>query len=144
VIQLSKSTLIVGVAALSLAAAASPALAKDKAPKLVHTHLTSKATKEKASQNDSFKATVVVRLRAKNTGLSSEPLELFKRAKGATKWADTGVGTTTDSAGAATFGFVQSDTKGQYRVAFAGDATYAASHSGMITIHKLKATTSAA
>jgi hypothetical protein len=129
---------------LSLVATASPVAAKDKAPKLEHTHLTLKATQAQSSQQGRYKAGVVATLRAKNAGLAAEPVELFQRVKGAAKWADTGVGATTDSTGAASFAFVQSDTKGQYRVEFAGDTTYAASHSGTITVHPLQATTSAA
>jgi hypothetical protein len=137
---LPRTALALGVTALSLAVAASPAAAKDKAPKLQHTHLTVKSTHEKVSGNNSFKATVVARLRAKQMGLAAEPVELFQRVKGgASKWVDTGAGATTDATGAASFAFVQSDTKGQYRVVFAGDSTYDGSHSGTITINKLQA-----
>lgn len=134
-------TLSVGtfsVAALTLAVAATPAMAKDHTPKLAHTHLTLKATQQKVTPNDKFKATVVATLRAKHDRLAGEPVELFQRAKGAS-WVDTGTGATTDPNGAASFSFTQGAAKQQYRVVFAGDATYHGSRSGAITIHKLKA-----
>jgi hypothetical protein len=140
--KMSKPIMTFGVAALSLAVAAGPAMAKDKTPKLAHTHLTVKAAQERVTKNDKFKATVVATLRAKKAGLADEPVELLQRDKGATKWVDTGTGATTDANGAASFAFIQAEAKQQYRVVFAGDATYAKSHSGTITIHKLKAATS--
>lgn len=137
--KMTKATMTFGVAALSLAVAAGPAVAKNTTPKLAHTHLTLKATQSHVTKNDHFKATVVAKLRAKKAGLAAESVELFQHAKGATKWVDTGTSAVTDTDGAATFTFVQTADKQQYRVVFAGDATYHASHSGSITINKLKA-----
>jgi hypothetical protein len=133
-------------AALTLVTMGTPAFgASHQASKkthLAHTHLTLHATQEKVTKNDKFKATVVAKLRSHKDGLAGEPVELFQRAKGATKWVDTSTGGTTDSNGAATFAFVQSESKQQYRVVFAGDSTYKGSHSGTITIKRSKATTS--
>lgn len=140
--RISKTGTILGVAALSMAAVAGPAAASGhgggKSPKLTHTHLTLKATQEKVTKNDKFKASVVAKLRAKKAGLADETVDLQQHAKGATKWVDTGKTDTTATDGTATFSFTQSATKEQYRVVFAGDATYAKSHSGTITIKKLK------
>jgi hypothetical protein len=124
---------------MSLAVSA-PALAAGhggKQPKLTHTHLTLKATQAKVAKNDKFKATVVATLRAKKAALPGETVDLAQRIKGAaTKWTDTGSTGTTAADGTVTFAFTQSATKQQYRVVFAGDATYAASHSGTITIKR--------
>jgi hypothetical protein len=105
---------------------------------LIHTHLTLHATKERVTKNQKFKATVVAKLRAHKAGVAGETVDLQQRHKGA-HWVDTGTTATTDSGGAATFSFVQAQTKEQYRVTFAGDATHRHSHSGTITISKVKA-----
>jgi hypothetical protein len=142
--RISTASIATGaVAALSLAVA-TPAFAGDhpKKPHLAHTHLTLRATHEKITKNDKFKATVVAKLRAHKQGLANESVELFQRDKGATKWVDTGTGATTDSDGAATFHFVQTESKQQYRVVFAGDPSNQKSHSGVITIKRSKATKS--
>jgi hypothetical protein len=109
------------------------------APKthLTHTHLTLHATMERVTKNQKFKATVVARLRAHKAGLVDETVDLQQRHKGA-KWVDTGTTATTDSTGAATFTFVQAQTKEQYRVTFAGDAAFRHSHSGTITISRVR------
>jgi hypothetical protein len=109
-----------------------------KGPHLTHTHLTLHATKEKVTKNQKFKATVVAKLRAHKAGVAGETVDIQQRQKGATKWVDTGTTATTDSTGAATFTFVQAQTKQQYRITFAGDATYRHSHSGTITINRVK------
>jgi hypothetical protein len=106
--------------------------------RLIHTHLTLHATKERVTKNQKFKATVVAKLRAHKAGVAGETVDLQQRHKGA-HWVDTGTTATTDSGGAATFSFVQAQTKEQYRVTFAGDATHRHSHSGTITISKVKA-----
>ncbi|MBV9485338.1 MAG: hypothetical protein JO246_04715 [Frankiaceae bacterium] len=140
--RIFKTGTILTAAAMSLAVGA-PALASGhpaKDPKLVHTHLTLKATQEKVNKNDKFKATVVAKLRAKKAGLAAETVSLQERSKGAdSKWSDTGVSGTTADDGTAAFTFTQSENKQQYRVVFAGDDTYAKSHSGNITIKRLKA-----
>jgi hypothetical protein len=105
---------------------------------LIHTHLTLHATKERVTKNQKFKATVVAKLRAHKAGVAGETVDLQQRHKGA-HWVDTGTTATTDSAGVATFSFLQAQTKEQYRVTFAGDATHRHSHSGTITISKVKA-----
>jgi hypothetical protein len=109
------------------------------APKghLTHTHLTLHATKERVTKNQKFKATVVARLRAHKAGIAGETVDLKQRHKGG-NWVDTGTTATTDSTGAATFTFVQAQTKEQYRVAFAGDTSFRHSHSGTITISRIK------
>jgi hypothetical protein len=144
--RISTASIATGAAAaLSLMAVATPAFAGDhptKKPHLTHTHLTLHATQEKVTKNDKFKATVVAKLRAHKQGLAGESVELFQRDKGATKWVDTGTGATTDSDGAATFKFVQTESKQKYRVVFAGDASNQKSHSGVITIKRSKATKS--
>jgi hypothetical protein len=133
-------------AALSLVAATVPAYAAGhqpvKKPHLAHTHLTLHATQQRVTKNDKFKATVVAKLRSHKQALAGENVELFQRNKGATKWVDTGVGDTTDAGGLATFHFVQTENKQQYRVSFAGDATHQKSHSGVITIKRIKPTRS--
>jgi hypothetical protein len=111
-----------------------------KGPHLIHTHLTLHATKEKVTKNQNFKATVVAKLRAHKAGVAGETVDLVQRQKGATKWVDTGTTAVTDSTGAATFTFVQAQTKEQYRITFAGDGAYRHSHSGTITISKIKPT----
>lgn len=134
-----------GITALSLVALAGPATASGhsgKSPKLTHTHLTLKATQERVTKNDKFKASVVAKLRAKKAGLSDETVGLSQRADGATKWLATGQTGTTAADGTVAFTFTQGVTKEQYRVVFAGDSTYHASHSGTITIKKLKSTKS--
>lgn len=132
------------VAAFSLVTVASPVSAAShnasKKPHLANTHLTLHATQEKVTKNDKFKATVVAKLRSHKNGLDGESVELFQRAKGAAKWVDTSTGGTTDSNGAVTFSFVQTESKQHYRVVFAGDSTYQRSHSGSITIKRSKAT----
>lgn len=133
---------LVGIAALGLAAIAGPAAASghgEKSAKLSATHLTVKATQEKVSKNDKFKASVVATLRSKKSDLANETVGLAERAQGATKWIATGQTATTATNGTVTFTFTQSTTKEQYRAIFAGDTTYAASHSGTITINKSKA-----
>jgi hypothetical protein len=128
-------------AALSLMAVGTPAFGAGhpvKQPHLAHTHLTLHATQEKVTKNDTFKATVVAKLRSHKQGLADESVELFQRDKGAAKWVDTGSGDTTDSNGAVTFQFVQTESKQQYRVVFGGDSTYQKSHSGTITIKRSK------
>jgi hypothetical protein len=131
------------VAALSLVALGAPAYGAShdasKKPHLANTHLTLRATQQKVTKNDKFKATVVAKLRSHKNGLAGENVELFQHAKGATKWVDTSTGGTTDSNGAVTFSFVQTESKQQYRVVFAGDSTYQRSHSGTITIKRSKA-----
>jgi hypothetical protein len=134
------------VAALSLVTVGTPAFGSAnhpaKKPHVAHTHLTLRSTQERVTKNDKFKATVVAKLRSHKQGLAGESVELFQRDKGATKWVDTGSGATTDTDGKATFSFVQSETKQQYRVVFAGDSSYQKSHSGNITIKRSKATKS--
>lgn len=119
-------------------AAAASAHPAPKGSHQVGTHLTLHATKERVTKNQKFKASVVARLRAHKAGLANETVDLQQRQKGATKWVDTGTTGTTDSTGAATFSFVQGQAKEQYRVVFAGDSTYRHSHSGTITITKLR------
>jgi hypothetical protein len=119
--------------------AAASAHPMPKGPHPIHTHLTLHATKEKVTKNQKFKATVVAKLRAHKAGVAGETVDLMQRQKGASKWVDTGTAATTDSSGAATFTFMQAQTKEQYRITFAGDATYRHSHSGTITISKTKA-----
>jgi hypothetical protein len=106
---------------------------------LAHTHITLRAAQEKMTKHNKFKATVVARLRSHKQGVAGENVELFQRTKGATKWVDAGIGSVTDSTGAATFHFVQTESKQKYRATFAGDATYQKSHSGVITIRRAKA-----
>jgi hypothetical protein len=136
-IKLSKPGAILCATAFSLAVSA-PALASAHT-QLTHTALTLKATQEKVTKTDKFKATVVAKLRAQHVGVANETVSLQLRTKGTTpKWTDTGTTGTTATDGTVSFTFVQGATKAQYRVAFAGDTTYAASHSGTITIHRLK------
>jgi hypothetical protein len=140
--RISKTGTFLCVTAMSLAVGA-PAMASGhgtKDPKLVHTHLTLKATQSKVTKNDKFKASVVAKLRAKKAALGAEPVGLQERTKGAdTKWSDTGVSGTTADDGTVAFTFTQGESKQQYRVVFAGDANYAKSHSGTITVKRLKA-----
>lgn len=141
--HLTKTATLASMTALSLAALAGPVAAAGhatKPAKLTHTHLTLKATQERVTKNDKFKATVVAKLRAKHSGLADETVSVDQRAMGATKWVDTGQTGTTAADGTVTFAFTQTANKQQYRVVFAGDETYSKSHSGTITIHKLKAT----
>lgn len=140
--RLTTSAVTAGtLAALSLCGLSNAALAAGQAPDkpghLTHTHLTLKATKEKVTRDHSFKATVAARLRAKHAPLAGEPVSLQERQKGAS-WSNTGTTATTDADGSASFSFVQSDKKEQYRVVFAGDTAYRHSHSGTITITRLK------
>ncbi len=141
--RISQAGTFLGTAALSLAAVAGPAAGAThtnaKPTKLVHTHLTLKATQERVTKNDKFKATVVAKLRARKAGLAGETVDLEQHAKGATKWVDTGLTGTTAADGTASFAFVQGATTVQYRVVFAGDSAYAKSHSGTVTIRKFKA-----
>jgi hypothetical protein len=131
-------------AALTLVTIGTPAYGAghlaNKKTHLAHTHLTLRATQERVTKNDKFKASVVAKLRSHKDGVAGESVELYQRAKGATKWVDTGTGGTTDSDGAATFTFVQSESNQHYRVVFAGDSTYKGSHSGSIAIKRSKAT----
>jgi hypothetical protein len=103
---------------------------------LTHTHLTLRATQTRVTKNDKFKASVVGTLRAHHAALANETVALDQRQQGHT-WVDTGQSATTDANGQVTFTFTQSATKQQYRLVFAGDATYAHSHSGTITIRKM-------
>jgi hypothetical protein len=135
----------IAAAAITLMATAAPALANGhgggggKAPKLIHTHLTLKAAQQKAAKSDKFKDAAVAKLRAKHAGLSGETVDLVQRVKGgSTKWVDTGQTATTTSDGTAAFTFTQTATKQQFRVVFAGDSTYAPSHSGTITVKRAK------
>ena len=137
--KLSKPGTILCVTALSLAVSAPAVASAHGHTGLTHTAITLKATQEKVTKNDKFKATVVAKLRAGHAGVASETVSLQLRTKGTTpKWTDTGTTGTTATDGTVSFTFVQGATKAQYRVAFAGDTTYAASHSGTITIHRLK------
>ena len=137
--KLSKPGTILCVTALSLAVSAPAVASAHGHTGLTHTAITLKATQEKVTKNDKFKATVVAKLRARNAGLASETVSLQLRTKGTTaKWTDTGMTGTTATNGSVSFTFTQSSTKQQYRVSFAGDSTYAASHSGTITIKRLK------
>ena len=143
--RISTISVAAGTAAALTLAVGPAAFAADhptKKPHLAHTHLTLHATQEKVTKNDKFKATVVAKLRSHKQGLADESVELFQRDKGVHKWTDTGSGATTDSNGAATFQFVQTESKQQYRVVFAGDSSYQKSHSGAITIKRSKATKS--
>jgi hypothetical protein len=139
-IKLSKPGTVLCVTALSLAVSA-PAVASAHTGHagLKHTALTLKATQEKVTKNDKFKATVLAKLRAGHAGVANETVSLQLRTKGTTpKWTDTGVTGTTATDGTVSFTFTQGATKQQYRVSFAGDSTYAPSHSGTTTIHRLK------
>jgi hypothetical protein len=138
--RITKGAAVGSIMALSLAASVGTAAAgSGKSDQLAHTHLTLKATHSKVTKNDKFKAGVVAKLRAHKAPLAGEAVELYQRDKGATKWVDTGIGSTTAPDGTASFTFLQSESKQQYRVVFAGDGTYQRSHSGSITIHKTKA-----
>jgi hypothetical protein len=140
-IKLSKPGTILCATALSLAVGA-PAVASahGSAPtKLTHTALTLKATQQKVTKSDKFKATVVAKLHARHAGVANETVSLQLRTKGTTaKWTDTGTTGTTATDGTVSFTFTQAAANAQYRVTIAGDTTYAPSHSGTITIHRLK------
>jgi hypothetical protein len=129
---------VTALAVATLGIGAASAHPSPKGGHLVHTHLTLHSTMERVTKNQKFKATVVAKLRAHKTGIAGETVDLVRRQKGATKWVDTGLAATTDGTGAATFAFVQAQTKQQYRVVFAGDAAYRHSHSGSITISRIK------
>ena len=139
-------TTVAAAAALTLAVG-TPALAAThghtKPTHRAQTHLTLRATQERVTKNDKFKATVVAKLRAHKAPLAAENVELFQRSAGATKWVDTGQGSATGADGTATFTFTQSTEKQKYRVVFTGDSTYRASHSGAITIKRVKASKTA-
>jgi hypothetical protein len=115
------------------AAAAHPVKAKA-------TTLTIHATKSKVTKNNHFKATVTGRLRSHKTPLADEPITLDQRKNGLKKWTPVPTSTpaTTDSSGKVTFNFTQTTAKEQYKLVFAGDATYKHSHSGTITISRTK------
>jgi hypothetical protein len=112
-----------------------------KGAKAEATHLTLKATKNPTA-GDHYKATVVGHLRAHHAPVAGENVALFERKGSGKSWTDTGQSATTDSDGAASFGFVQSTVNEQYQLRFAGDSAASpalkASRSGAISIHRAK------
>jgi hypothetical protein len=135
--RISKTGTFLCVTAMSLAVGA-PALAAGHSG-VAHTHLTLKATQERVNKNSKFKATVVAKLRSHKAAVAGETVDLQQRGKPGKTWNDTGITGTTGTDGTASFTFTQAQDKQQYRVVFAGDTSYAKSHSGAITINRLKA-----
>jgi hypothetical protein len=103
--------------------------------KVARTHLTVHAP---ANTTGHFKATVNGKLRSHKAGVAGETVSLQHRDGKGNKWADAGQSATTDADGKVSFAFTQSDKKEQYRLVFAGDDSYRKSHSGTVTITRVK------
>lgn len=104
--------------------------------KLQHTHLTVHAP---ANTTGHYKATVNGKLRSHKAGVAGETVSLQQRDGKGDHWADSDqAAQVTDADGKVSFTFTQTDKKEQYRLAFAGDDTYQKSHSGTVTIKRVK------
>lgn len=138
---------VVGTAAVSLAAAAAPALAgapttHSSSTRAVRTTLTIKAPKATTTKGPKYKATVDGTLRARHKAVAGEAIELFERKGSGKAWTDTTQSQTTDANGKVTFTFTQTSTNEQYQLRFAGDTAATPplkkSHSGTVSIRKAK------
>jgi hypothetical protein len=103
--------------------------------KLQHTHLTVHAP---ANTTGHYKATVNGKLRSHKAGVAGETVSLQQRDNANKTWADSGQSAATDADGKVSFTLTQTDKNEQYRLVFAGDATYHKSHSGTVSVHRVK------
>jgi hypothetical protein len=103
--------------------------------KVARTHLTVHAP---ANTTGHYKATVNGKLRSHKAGVAGETVAQQHRDGKGNNWVDGGQSQTTDADGKVSFTFTQSDKKEQYRLVFAGDDNYRKSHSGTVTITRVK------
>lgn len=114
------------------------AAAHDKPAKLAASHLTLHATKEKLTAGGNIKASVTGKLRSHKSAVAGETVTVQERKGSGKAWTDTSSTGVTGTDGTVSFAFVQTTANEQYRLVFAGDATYKKSHSGVIAIRRSK------
>jgi hypothetical protein len=128
----------IALAATSVAVMAPvSALAAQHTPKPATTALTIQSTNN-PTKGDHYKAGIESTLRSGNKAVAGETVSLDARKGGVKAWTPTGETATTDTNGQADFSLTQSAKTEQYRVVFAGDSSYRASHSGTVTVHRSK------
>ena len=93
-----------------------------------------------ANTTGHYKATVGGKLRSHHNPVANESVSLQHRDSAGQHWSDSGQTATTDADGKVSFSLTQTDKKEQYRLSFAGDATYRKSHSGTVTVTRVKPT----
>lgn len=84
--------------------------------------------------------TIMGVLRHRHTGLGGESIALDARTGKKPRWTQVATGTTVTTAtpghpvGSVTFTFTAPTTKTQFKLVFAGDATFRKSHSNVVTV----------
>jgi hypothetical protein len=135
----ARRTAVIGASfALATSGLIGTALAGDhgnSGAKLQHTHLTVHAP---ANTTGHYKATVNGKLRSHKAGVAGETVSLQQRDNANKSWADSGQTATTDTDGKVSFSLTQTDKTEQYRLVFAGDDTYKKSHSGTVSVRRVK------